>query len=165
MSEHSSYHTHNILQSTVQERFPNSSSETETTSRATTLTAIQPLHIAQIEWRKVLGSTTESGTSIVNREIVMTQQNLRTNVAWGDKKTQKEEGILRVYVANVNGFSLDRRGGQYDNFCRILKEVQADIICGQEHNLDSTKSAVKSMLNHTTYEHWKRSRIIFHPLR
>jgi hypothetical protein len=33
----------------------------------------------------------------------------------------KDKGILKVYTADVNGLSLDQRGGQYDNFCRILK--------------------------------------------
>jgi hypothetical protein len=91
----------------------------------------------------------------------MTEQNSRTNHAWGDELSEKEEGLVRVYATNLNGFSLDRRGGQYDNFCRTIKEVQADITCGQEHNLDTTKSAVRSVLHHTTTQHWRRNRIGF----
>ena len=50
--------------------------------------------------------------------------------------------MLRVYAVNVNGFTLDRRGGQFDTYCTMLQEVQADVACGQEHNLDSIQSPV-----------------------
>ncbi|KAI2495726.1 hypothetical protein MHU86_18785 [Fragilaria crotonensis] len=42
-----------------------------------------------------------------------------------------------------------------------MREVQADIICGQEHNLDTVQSTVRSILYDTTKQHWKRSRINF----
>lgn len=42
-----------------------------------------------------------------------------------------------------------------------MKEVQADVICGQEHNLDTTQSCVRSIIFATTQQHWNRSRVIF----
>ena len=93
----------------------------------------------------------------VNREIVLTADNMRMNTFWGDELEEKGENVLRVYVANVNGFSLDRRGGQYDNFCRTIKEVQADVACGQEHNLDTTNSSVRSMAGCTKKGFWVAS--------
>lgn len=48
-----------------------------------------------------------------------------------------------------HGLSLDRRGGQFDTPCEVQKEVQADILCGQEHNLDSDKTHVRSILYYT----------------
>ncbi len=62
---------------------------------------------------------------------------------------------------NVNGSNLDRRGGQFDTVCEVHKEVQADIMCGQEHNLDSDQTYVRSILYSTCRHHWRRSRVIF----
>jgi hypothetical protein len=39
--------------------------------------------------------------------------------------------------------------------------VQADVLCGQEHNLDSDKTQVRSILFHTIQQHWTRSKIMF----
>jgi hypothetical protein len=125
------------------------------------LTALQRLEIAQAEWRKVLNPNANPGTPAVNREITLTALNMRSNVYWGDEVTEKADGTIRVLAANVNGFSLDRRGGQYDNYCRVLKSLQVDVACGQEHNLETTKSAVRSILHNTTQQHWQRNRIDF----
>jgi ribonuclease HI len=92
---------------------------------------------------------------------MLTTINMRTNAYWGDELKEKAENTIRVMAANVNGFSLDRRGGQYDNYCRVLRAVQVDIACGQEHNLDTTKSVVRSILHNTTQQHWQRNRITF----
>jgi hypothetical protein len=105
--------------------------------RTENLSDIQRLEIAQAEWRKVLAADPNATGNPVNREIVLTADNMRTKTFWGDELEEKGEDVLKVYVANVNGFLLDRRGGQFDNFCRMIKEVQADIACGQEHNLDT----------------------------
>jgi hypothetical protein len=130
-----------------------------TTSR---LTAVQCLEVAQAEWRKVLNPNATPGAPAVNREITLTMLNMRTNIFWGDEQfNEKAEGLIRVMVANVNGFSLDRQGGQYYNYCRALRSTQVDIARGQEHNLDTTKSAVRSILHNTTQQHWQRNWISF----
>ena len=66
-----------------------------------------------------------------------------------------------MYSQNVNGITLDRRGGQFDSLCRVIKEVQADVMCGQEHQLDTVQHQVKSILYQTCRQHWQRSRIVF----
>lgn len=135
---------------------------TTTNIRRENLSVIQRLEIAQAEWRKVLSADPNATSNPVNREIVLTADNMRMNTFWGDKLEEKQgENALRVYVANVNGFSLDRRDGQYDNFCRTIKEVQADVACGQEHNLDTMNSSVRSIVHNTTQQHWKRNRTNF----
>ena len=87
--------------------------------------------------------------------------NNRTNAPWGDPLAPKENNITRIYSLNLNGLALDRRGGQFDTLCRIAREVQADIVCCQEHNVDTTNSTVKSILYQTSTQHWRRSRLQF----
>lgn len=91
----------------------------------------------------------------------MTVENERNNEVWGDTLEEKPSTITRVYSMNVNGLTLDRRGGQFDTLCKVHKEVGADIMCGQEHNLDSEKTQVRSILFETTRQHWNRSKLIF----
>jgi exonuclease III len=91
----------------------------------------------------------------------MSIENQRENNPWGDSLMEKQNDHLRIYAMNVNGLSLDRRGGQFDTACEVQKEVQADILCGQEHNLDSDKTHVRSILYDTCRQHWRRSKIIF----
>jgi hypothetical protein len=68
------------------------------------------LTIAQHEWRKVLDGT--KGHE-VRRPILPTTDAI-SNSEWGDKCGAKEGNVFRIYVQNVNGLTLDRRGGQYD---------------------------------------------------
>ena len=82
-----------------------------------------------------------------------TAPNQRANEPWGDLLQEKPPGQLRIYAMNVNGLSLDRRGGQFDTACAVQKEVQADVLCGQEHNLDSYKTQVRSILYATCCQH------------
>ena len=133
----------------------------ENSQKAIRLNALQRLEIAQTEWRKVLNPNATPGAPAVNRAIVLSTSNMRTNVYWGDEMSDKEEGNIRVLSANVNGFTLDRRGGQYDNYCRVLRAAQVDIACGQEHNLDTIHSSVRSILYNTTQQHWQRNRMDF----
>ena len=120
------------------------------------------LHLAQVEWKKMLNAkdsrVQERG---IPRLTVLTVANARNNRPWGDELQEKGEGIFRVYSQNVNGFRLDRRGGNFDSYCAIMREVQADVLCGQEHNLDTTQPAVRSILFATAQQHWQRSRLAF----
>ncbi|KAI2490869.1 hypothetical protein MHU86_23692 [Fragilaria crotonensis] len=90
----------------------------------------------------------------------MTTNNLRTNYPWGDQLGSKASHVTRLYSINVNGISLDRRGGSFDGICRSLKEIQADIFCAQEHNLDTTQFKVRSVLFDTVKNHWERNRMV-----
>ena len=71
----------------------------------------------------------------------------------------KEEGVTRIYIANVNGLQLDSKGGKFDSICRSIKEVQADVFCGQEHNVDTTKASLRKIVFDTAGQHWARHRI------
>ena len=113
------------------------------------------LLIAQHEWRKVLDGST--GLTI-GRPILPVEQAI-SNTYWGDECQEKDCNVFRLYAQNVNGISLDRRGGQFDMLCQAMKEAQADMFLGQEHNLDSTQYQVKSILHDTSKQHWQRYRL------
>jgi hypothetical protein len=75
--------------------------------------------------------------------IVLTQANTIRNNPWGDRLQQKDDNITRMYVQNVNGIKIQNDGGQMQEICSTTKEVQADIVCLQEHNLDTTRCTVR----------------------
>ena len=91
--------------------------------------------------------------------INMTTSNQRGNNHWGDESTEKTEGTLRVYSTNVNGISLDRRGGKFNDICSLVKEIQCDIFCGQEYNMGTNQSSVRTVLYDTAKQHWDRIRL------
>jgi hypothetical protein len=51
--------------------------------------------------------------------VFLTQANQRSNIAWGDELQEKADDIFRVYGVNVNGFQIDRMGGQFDIFVKF----------------------------------------------
>jgi hypothetical protein len=114
--------------------------------------------VAQIEWRKILDSQARPPNHSIPH---LSNENLATNIAWGDVLQDEADSVCRVYGQNVNGLSLDRCGGQFDSLCKVIKETQADVMCGQEHQLDSGQHQVKSIHYQTCRQHWQRSRIIF----
>jgi hypothetical protein len=79
------------------------------------------------------------------------------NDCWGDRLNEKDPTNFRVYCQNVNGSTLDRRGGQFGELCKVLKEIQADVYCGQEHNLDVHEPHVRSIMYDSTRQHWQQS--------
>jgi hypothetical protein len=120
---------------------------------------MEKINIAQAEWRKMFTQTIDdTGITCVNREIQLSLSNQQSNQYWGDKLDNKGHGMIRVYAANANDFTLDLREGQFDTYCTILQEVQADVACGQEHNLDSTQSPVRSIIFDTTRKYCQKSR-------
>ena len=44
-------------------------------------------------------------------------------------------------------------------FCKLHQEIQADISCCQEINLDTTQNAVQTIIYKTMQRHWQRSRL------
>jgi hypothetical protein len=94
------------------------------------------------------------------RRTILTTHNHQTNSPWGDPITQKRDTITRVYALNLNGIALDRRGGQFATLCSIAKELQVDILCGQEHNVDTSQNEVRSILYNTAQHHWPRTRLV-----
>lgn len=106
------------------------------------------LQVAQVEWSKIFDQQQnhKRREEFRTRDPVFKHCGNKTNDKWGDEMEEKERGVLRIYSQNVNGFTLDRRGGQFGDLCKVLQEVQADVYCGQEHNLDVLKPQVKSIL-------------------
>jgi hypothetical protein len=107
-------------------------------------------------------TATQSDHTILGKRsktISLTQENLRTNTPWGDTLQDKTNNTTRLYIQNVNGIKLHQDGGQFDELCTIFKEVQADIVCIQEHNLDTTQYDVRQTLYQTAYRHWQRNRL------
>ena len=155
---------HHDTMSTLQQVFPE---EDHDNPRDSSLPSpLQRLRIAQAEWSKFfLHDTTNSSRARDGaRAIHLSVENYRENTAWGDPLDEKPENVTRVYCLNVNGFTLDRRGGKFEDFCKTATDVQADIVGCQEHNLDTTQSVVKSILYDTSRRVcrvWKRSKLHF----
>ncbi len=145
MSVNSSPQQETTSSSSEEQYFPE---EDRTTSINLSPSPLQRLRIAQAEWSKLFLQDTSNSPRIRegNRSIPLSVDNQRENVAWGDHLEEKPDNVTRVYCFNANGFTLDRRGGKFEDFCKTANEVQADVVGCQEHNLDTTQVAVKSIL-------------------
>ena len=120
------------------------------------------LQTARLQWQRLLNGNSTSGprpTGQASRRVLLSEDNSRTNDYWGDILEEKPNDCTRVYALNVNGLRLDGRGGKFDTLCRMLKEAQADVFCGQEHNLDTTQPRVRKIIFDTAAQHWERHRI------
>ena len=111
------------------------------------------LQIAQAEWAKLFQTRPPIDACNGHRPFLLSSTNQRKNERWGDPMREKESSVMRVYALNLNGLSLDRRGGQFDELCSISKEIQADVICCQEHKVDTTNPVFRSILLHTMRQH------------
>ena len=117
----------------------------------------------QAQWKTLLANGARVATRPFDRfrRPVLSKVNEKTNEPWGDQITEKLPNITRVYCINLNGMTLDSRGGKFDTVCRCVTEVQADIFCGQEHKLDTIQHAVRTILFDTISQYWQRNRIVF----
>jgi hypothetical protein len=124
-------------------------------------TSTNLLEAAALQWRQLFSRAQQSESSRTRPTTLTTANNLRANVPWGDTLRAKSAGVTRLYSINVNGISINSRGGKFDDICRFIKEVQADIIfCGQEHNLDTTQFRIRSSLFEAARQHWQRHRLV-----
>ena len=87
------------------------------------------------------------------RDIHISPENLRDSRPWGDVMVEKQSDSIRLFCQNVNGLKLDAQGGDYTALCHMTSEIQADVVCITEHNLDSTKHHV----NQTCYDSLKNN--------
>ena len=117
------------------------------------------LHRAQDQWRTLFSSNLDTSPKETEFTATLSSANCKSNNAWGDDMIAKDHGITRVYVANVNGLQLDPKGGKFDSICRAIKEVQSDVFCGQEHNVDTTQTSLRNIVFDTAGQHWERHRI------
>ena len=104
------------------------------------LSASTRLQIAQTEWAKFFHNQPPEG----RRPMSVLHVNNRENKPLGDPLVSKASNTTRIYSLNLNGIALDRRGGQFDTLCQVAREVQADIVCCQEHNVDTTQARSKA---------------------
>lgn len=115
---------------------------------------------AKTQWKNLFSWPT-SPTNLLNTKpgrrqpSILTLRNQRTNEPWGNILSgNKTSNLTRVYMENVNGLSIDRRGGQLNDVCEVIQETQANIFCGQEHNLDVTQMRIRSILYDTVRQYW-----------
>ncbi|KAI2501661.1 hypothetical protein MHU86_12785 [Fragilaria crotonensis] len=121
------------------------------------------LKAAQDMWKTIFQRQSQSTElNPTTRPVALSAANQRCNQPWGDILEAKESTVTRVFALNVNGLSLDRRGGQFATLCGVQKEIQADILCGRsEHNLDTLQPKVRSILYDTSRQYWDRNKMIF----
>ncbi len=91
----------------------------------------------------------ESQAEPTAAEIVLTEANLLHNLPVGDVLEEKQADHTRVYFSNFNGFQLDKEGGKFEGICKEALHIQADLVCGAEHNTDTIKSYVRKTLHST----------------
>jgi exonuclease III len=121
-----------------------------------------PLERAQAQWSTMMQPVPASTIPDGNQPIALSVENERSNDEWGDSMIlPKPNNTTRIYGINVNGLTLDQRGGQFDVLCEVMKEVEADVVGGQEHNLDSDQTPVRSIIINTVRGHWNRSKATF----
>ena len=93
------------------------------------------------------------------QNITITPGNLTQNIPWGDEIQDKGIDTIRIYAQNLNGIKIQSDGGQYKEICELAREVQADVVCFQEHNLDTTQFQIRKILHDTTAKQWHRARL------
>ena len=112
------------------------------------------LQIAKAQWKALMtprAPAEEAPNEVADVEL--SDANQLENIPWGDVRMAKGDNITRIYSVNLNGLQLDAAGGKFDSVCRAIKIAQADIFCGQEHNVDTTKSSVRNILFDTAKQH------------
>ncbi len=119
------------------------------------------LQRAQAQWRSLLSRPDPPTVEDAPQRGVTTLsiENSRQNNPWGDECQGKENNITRVNAINLNGLQLDAKGGKFDSVCRSIKDLQVDVLCGQEDNVDTTQLSVRNILFVTAHQHWERNRL------
>jgi hypothetical protein len=81
------------------------------------------------------------------------------NVPWGNTlEKDKPEGVFHMYGMNLNGFRLNKKGGDVTEFFVMASSISANFIGCSEHNLDFTQFRVQDTAYqaiHNTVEHSK----------
>jgi exonuclease III len=127
------------------------------------------LPLAQRLWRHFFqhhdnrspAEAAEEARQRMRTDRYLTDENRKNNIPWGNTLEEKDQSTMRIYSNNVNGFQLDKHGGSFDQFCELLKEINADVACLQEHNLDISKHEISICLRNTAERHFKRSKVKF----
>jgi hypothetical protein len=90
-------------------------------------------------------STPPEETHNSRQPSFLTEPNLLSNFAWGDKlNLEKPENTFRVYGLNPNGFPINQKGGDITEFFMMASSIiDADFVGCAEHNLDFTQHRVQ----------------------
>lgn len=102
-----------------------------------------PAHV--IAWNRLLNGRQNSANQS-NRTLYITEENQKENCHFYDIMGEKPDSVTRLYFQNVNGLQMDTVGGDFSEVCHTANEIQADIVCIAEHNLDTTKYHIKSIM-------------------
>ena len=94
------------------------------------------------------------------RTVQLTTENLQNNEPFGNEMTEKEDGTFRIWGNNFNGLTIDKSGGDFMELCDEAATMQADIVTGTEHNLDTRKYYVRkkcyeTCMKHRNVDHYK----------
>jgi hypothetical protein len=101
------------------------------------------LQRAQAQWRSLLSRPDPPTVEDAPRRVTtLSIENSRQNNPWADECQGKGNNITRVNAINLNGLQFDAKGGKFDSVCRSIKDLQVDVFCGQEHNVDTTLPSV-----------------------
>ena len=82
----------------------------------------------------------------LNREFIITNNNLKNNTPKGTPLGVKEDNTTRIWNTNLNGLSFDNMGGKMVEVVSTMKETQADIITCCETNSDTMRYDVSSTI-------------------
>jgi hypothetical protein len=77
------------------------------------------------------------------RAIQLTTANLHNNKPFGDFMDEKADGTFCIWGNNFNGLSIDNLGGDFMELCEEATTMQADIVAGTKHNLDTRQYYVQ----------------------
>jgi hypothetical protein len=112
------------------------------------------LQQAQQQWRSMISWTSplQASQSLQpqpqRKPSVLTMHNSHSNDPWGDVLSEKPSHCTRIHVQNVNGFNLDRCGGQFDHYCATHKEIANTSPQRPVQHCSATLGAIKTHIWH-----------------
>ena len=123
----------------------------------------------RVEWRKTMGENKyieELKAKYENKKSE--RQKKKTNEWWGDDMTNEEQwpvttglSTIRIYGQNLNGVSKQNEYVEWELMLDHLDNMQVDIACLTEINLDITKPAVKYNMIEKMKKMDKNAQIVF----
>lgn len=109
-------------------------------------TQVQPPHV--IAWNRLLDGKQHTVKNHETRTLYISPANQKHNNHYYDVMDEKLEDSTRIYFQNANGLRIDTEGGDFGELCHTTMEIQADVICIAEHNLDTTKYHITSNMEY-----------------
>jgi hypothetical protein len=91
--------------------------------------------------------------------MFLSPENLKNNRVYGNKLCEKSVDHTRFLGHNINGLKLDLEGGNFTELCRVIKEIQADVVGISEHNIDSTQHYVQQLCYNALQQNLPRSKL------